>query len=209
MWVRINRVVGSVTIPAIVGIVLVAPEFVDVVLGQRWDGTVPVIRALGWIAILQSLQTLNSGILQARNRTGTLLRFSIMALISNLVAVVAGLPWGIVGVAVALALASTVVEPTLTWLTARTLGVSALALPRALWGVVQATLAMAAAVTAVRALLSPDLPAVGVLALLVATGVVVYVPVCAWRAPEVVDEVGSLIRRRRRAAVTEPQPARP
>jgi O-antigen/teichoic acid export membrane protein len=210
IWLRVNRIVASVTIPGILGLALVTPEFVDVVLGKRWHAAIPVIRALSWVALLQSLQTLNTGILQAQNRTGALFRFSALALIANLTAITVGLHWGIVGVATGFAISSTLVEPYLTWITCRTLGLSALTLPRGLFGVVQATLAMAACILAMRILILPsDLPHGVTLSVLVLTGFLSYLPLCAWRAPEVRREVVSLIRRRRRSTSVdiEPQPA--
>ena len=36
IWIRATRLVGAISIPALVGLVIVAPEFVDLVLGQRW-----------------------------------------------------------------------------------------------------------------------------------------------------------------------------
>ena len=44
-------------------------EVVNVILGERWEEAIPVIRLLAWVGLLQSLQGLNSSILQARDRT--------------------------------------------------------------------------------------------------------------------------------------------
>ncbi len=38
-WIRVNRLVGAVTIPAMLGLVVVAPEFVTVVLGDALGTT--------------------------------------------------------------------------------------------------------------------------------------------------------------------------
>ncbi len=35
IWIRATRLVGAISVPALVGLVIVAPDFVDVVLGQR------------------------------------------------------------------------------------------------------------------------------------------------------------------------------
>ena len=42
-----------------------------VVLGDRWTAAVPLIQMLRWVGLLQSLQTLNTEILQALDRTAT------------------------------------------------------------------------------------------------------------------------------------------
>jgi O-antigen/teichoic acid export membrane protein len=205
-WVRVNRLVGAFTVPATLGLVIVAPEFVTAVLGARWEAAEPVIRLLAWVGLLQSLGTLNSAILQARDRTGTLLRYAVVALAASLVAFAVGLEWGIVGVAAGYALASTVVEPYYAWLTARAVEVPLSALLRGLRGVFEAAVAMTACVLAAKLVLVPEeLQAGWQLLLLVLVGAAVYLPLCAWRAPEVLEELQSL--RRARTTTSPPAPA--
>jgi O-antigen/teichoic acid export membrane protein len=207
-WVRVNRLVAALTVPATLGLAVVAPEFVTAVLGSRWAAAEPIIRLLAWVGLLQSLGTLNSAILQARDRTSTLLRYAVVALAASLPAFVVGLEWGIVGVAAGYALSSTLVEPYYAWLTARALDAPLSALLRGLRGVFEAALAMTACVLAAKLLLIPEeLHAAWRLLLLVLAGVAVYLPLCAWRAPEVLDEIRSVRRARTQAApVAEAQP---
>jgi O-antigen/teichoic acid export membrane protein len=208
-WVRVNRLVGSVTIPASLGLIIVAPEFVAAVLGARWAEAVPIIRLLGWVGLLQSLGTLDSAVLLARNRSGTLLRYAVVALAASLVAFAVGIQWGIVGVAAGYAIVSTAIEPYYAWLTARSLNVSVFILPRALSGVAQAAVAMALCVLAARHVLVGEGVGAGLsLLALVALGVALYVPLCAWRAPEILDEVRDVVRSRRSAStpLVEAQP---
>jgi O-antigen/teichoic acid export membrane protein len=201
-WVRINRLVGAITIPATLGLIVVAPEFVTVVLGERWREAEPVIRLLAWVGLLQSLGTLNSAILRARDRTGTLLRYAAIALVASLVGFTVGLEWGIVGVAAGYAVSSTFVEPLYAWFTARALGISPLALPRGLRGVFEAAGAMAGLLLATKVGLLPgDLHAAWRFVVLILLGFALYVPLIAWRAPEVLAELKD-IRRSRVAKVT-------
>jgi O-antigen/teichoic acid export membrane protein len=207
VWITVNRLVGAVSIPALIGLVVVAPEFVHTVLGEKWSAAVPVIQVLAWVGLMQSLQRLNSSILQARDRTGELLRYSIIVLVASLVAFVAGLPWGIVGVAVAYAIASTLFEPYYTWLTARALEVSLWTFVRGLFGVVQASLAMLACLVAAKlVLLDLGVSDAARLGILVALGIAVYVPCCLWRVPEALAEVRSLRRSRKQPSLVHATP---
>jgi O-antigen/teichoic acid export membrane protein len=206
MWLRANRLIGAISIPAMVGLIIVAPEFVATLFGKRWESAVPVIQILAWVGLLQSLQRLNSSVLQACDRTGTLLRYSIVVLFASIVAFVVGLNWGIVGVAAGYAVSSTLVEPYYAWLTARVLDVRPADYARSLSGVAQATVGMAVVVVAAKLwVVSPDLPAAVRLLLLVGIGVVTYLVLAAWRVPELRAELRGL--RRRRAAAAAPQPA--
>jgi O-antigen/teichoic acid export membrane protein len=201
VWYRVNRVVGCLTIPSMLGLAIVAPEFVQLILGDRWHEAIPVIQILAWVGLLQSLQSLNSSILQACDRTSTLLRYAFIALGGSLLGFAGGLHWGIVGVAAGYAIASSFIEPYYTWLTARALGVSAWSFVRNLSGVIQASVVMATCVLAARLVLPEGMSSASRLATLVAVGVVSYLPLCALRAPEIVGDLRAL-----RGRGEEPQP---
>jgi O-antigen/teichoic acid export membrane protein len=207
-WLRVNRLVGAISIPSLLGLMVVAPDFVHVVLGGRWAAATPVLQILAWVGLLQSLQRLNSSILQARDRTGQLLRYSVVVLAASLVAFAVGLHWGIVGVALGYAISSTLVEPYYTWITGRAVGVSLGTFVRSLAGITQASLIMVAAVLGVRMVLTGAGLAAGPrLVICILVGCVVYVPLCIWREPAVVDEIRQLVRRPRgRPAAVEPAP---
>jgi O-antigen/teichoic acid export membrane protein len=211
-WLRVNRAVAAITLPTLLGLIILAPEFVRVVLGDKWAPAIPVLQILAWAGLLQSLQRLNSSVLQARNRTGTLLAFSVLAATSNVAAFAIGLTWGIVGVAAAYAVTNTLLQPLYTLLTARAVQLPVLDSLRNLAGVAIAAAAMGAAVLAVKLMLvDAGVTAAARLPLLVLLGAAVYVPLCMWRTPELVAELRRLVRRTPAHATVpaQPQPSRP
>jgi O-antigen/teichoic acid export membrane protein len=201
-WIRASRLVGAVTIPALFGLVALSTDFVAAVLGERWQGMVTVLQILAWVGMLQSLQTLNSNILQALDRTGTLLRYSVLFFALHLASFAIGLQWGIVGVAAGYAISTTILEPVYTWLTSRALGISMWRFLGAFNGVLLASATMLAAVLGGRLLLvEAGVPAGARLAVLVVLGAAVYAPMAAWLTPEIRGEFAEL--RRGRAAGAE------
>jgi O-antigen/teichoic acid export membrane protein len=193
VWLRVNRAVGALTIPGLLGLIAVAPDFVHVVLGDRWRAAVPVMQILSWVGLLQSLQRFNSSILEARNRTGILLGYAAVALAASVAAFVFGLRYGIVGVAAGYAIACTFVEPFYAWLTGREIGVSLKRFAHTLAGVFAASLVMFLTVLGARMLLVAHGTAAGVrLPVLIALGIAVYVPLCALFEPELVGEARRL-----------------
>lgn len=204
IWIRATRLVGLISIPALVGLAIVAPDFVDVVLGQKWSDAIPVIQILALVGLIQSLQTLCGEVLLALGRANWLLRFTVLWFVASLCSFILGVRWGVIGVAACYAVATALVEPVRTYLTARALGTSPWRVLAALSGVSQAAVLMAAALLLLRsALVAADMPAAARLGILVVAGGVVYVPACLWRAPEVVSEIRVAIggRRRRSEAV--------
>jgi polysaccharide transporter, PST family len=190
LWVRAMRLVGAISIPALMGLTIVASDFVDTVLGERWGEVAPVVQVLAWVGLLQSLQTINSNILLALDRTSTLLRYSVTFFAVHVVGFVVGLHWGVLGVASAYAVSSTIVEPLYAWLTARALNVTPWILLRGLSGVLQASLVMATTVFVVRfALVHADVSTGRRLLIAIVVGAIVYLPILAWRAPEIRQEL--------------------
>jgi len=202
VWLRVVRMVAAVAVPAMLGLVVLAPEFVSTVFGPRWHDAAPVMRILAWVGLLFVLQGLNSVVLQAVGRTRTLLTYSVISFVAGIASFVLGLRWGIVGVAACFAVVSTVMQPLYMSLTAKAVGVGWRECLAAVGGVLQASALVIGAVIAARELLlgAGASPAVTVL-LAALVGALVYVPACWWRAPEVVRDLVTL-RGRRAAAAT-------
>jgi O-antigen/teichoic acid export membrane protein len=203
-WMRAVRMVGTISVPALCGLVVVAPDFVQVVLGDDWSQATPIIQVLAWVGIVQSLQSLNTDVLQARGNARAVFRFSILFTGTHLVAFLIGLHWGVVGVAAAYAISTTFVEPVYTVMTARSLGSSAWKLVLSVRGVFEAALIMAAVVLAARLLLvEAAVPTFPRLVACIALGGLVYIAVYPWRAADGWADIRGILgdalgRRRRR-----------
>ena len=205
-WIRVVRLLAMIAVPALAGLVVVAPDFVHVVLGDRWSEAIPLIQILAWVGLLQALQSINADILQARGNTGTILRYSIVFTTIHIAGFIVGLHWGVIGVAVAYAITTTCIEPWFTWLTARSIGISPWRLVRGLRGVFEAGLIMAGGVLAMRALLvhlgiATEARFGGV----VLFGVVLFGLASWWRAPDAWADLRGILAdvRARRTGVPE------
>jgi O-antigen/teichoic acid export membrane protein len=190
VWLRSVRMVAAIVVPTMLGLSIVAPDFVAAVFSQQWHRAVPVLQILAPLGLAQALQAQNYGILQALDRTKTLLRYTAISTAGYVAAFASGLHWGIVGVSVASLVAGLVLEPLSLLLCAQALGLSPRAWLRSIAGVMQAGAAMAAGLFLVRrGLLHTSLGPAPRLALLVVVGAALYVPLLLWRAPEVLEEV--------------------
>lgn len=198
-WIRATRLVGVISIPALVGLMVVASDFVEVVLGPKWIDATPVIQILAIVGLIQSLQTLCGEVLLALGRANWLLRFTALWFVASLTSFAVGVRWGIVGVAACYAVATLLVEPLRTYIAARALGVSPWRLVVALGGVAQAAALMAVFLLAARpALVAAGVPSAARLVILVVSGGAVYLLCCLWRAPEVSSEIRRAVGRRGR-----------
>ncbi len=201
LWLRSLRLMAAITMPAMLGFVVVAPELVDVVFGHRWHDATPVIQILATVGIAIGIQNLNGILLQALGRTRLNFRYAGVLFASALISFVVGLNWGIVGVAACFAGVNLFIQPVYLHLTARSVGIGLRECGQALSGVIQATAATVATALLTRELLIADgVPTTLRLISTIAAAVAVYACAVIWRAPEVVFEVRHLLPRRRATA---------
>jgi lipopolysaccharide exporter len=204
IWLRVNRVLAAFFMPAMLGFVVVAPDFVSTILGDRWQPAVPAARLLALVALIQSLLLLTTLVLTVIGRPRTVFSLSLFSTVASIAGFVAGLPWGIAGVAAGYLVATVVVAPAFVVVTSRALELDAWMLPRAVRGIALAAVAMALLVAAFRLLLIEAGVGEAVrLALAVALGVLLYAGLVAWRTREVAAEARALWR-----AVRSPGSAR-
>ncbi len=109
VWLRVNGLTASLLVPAFLGLVVAAPDFVPVVLGRRWDAVIPVLQFLSVAGVAQSFHAFNGQVYQALGRPGLFLRFMLFSTGVTFSAFVIGLHWGVAGVAASFATARTIV----------------------------------------------------------------------------------------------------
>jgi O-antigen/teichoic acid export membrane protein len=207
-WLRGVRMMALLVVPAMFGVIAVAPEFVEVAFGERWEDAVPVMQILAPVGIFQALVALNHGVLQAVDRTRTQFRFTLVFSAVLIAAFAVGLPWGITGVATAYLVVTALGQPVFIRLTCDAIGLRFRDWLHSVAGVLQAGTVMLLILLAVRQLLlTIDVAASLRLGALVATGVLVYLPLVAWWSPKARAEVRELLRDRGRGRPSPPRPS--
>jgi O-antigen/teichoic acid export membrane protein len=198
-WLRGNRLVAAVSVPAFVGLVVVAPDFVTGVLGERWHRAIPVLQLLCIAGLSQSLQSLNHSVLQALDRTGVLLAFMIFSTTVTVASFVIGLHWGVVGVAAGFAAARTIVLPIFSTIVCRVAQMNTLVFARSIWLPLEASAAMGALAYALRlGLVQLGMPAAARLATTVVVGAFFYLALLVRYDPALIAEARAFIPRRAR-----------
>ena len=200
VWLRVLRLLGAALIPAMIGFIVVAPDFVVVILGDKWRSAVPVLQLLALVALAQSFALSGQRVLAAVDKTKVVLRFAALDAILTLAAFAVGLQWGIVGVSLCYVVVSVPLQVLYMALTARAVDASLADVARTLAGVALATAVMAGACLGARLfLVSAHVGAPVRLGLVIAVGIVVYAAACFLAEPEVLREVRN-VRSRRHSA---------
>ena len=199
-WLRSKRVSSAALIPCFATCAIVAPDLVPVAFGSKWHAAVTPLQLLCVAGIAHSLVALNQSVLTARGKGGSLLRLNLIMSVVTLTAFVAGLPFGIVGVAGFYAAARWLMVPVDTWITTRNVGFSFWTSIRSGLGILPLTAAAGAGAYALRAfLVAEHVPAALRLLAVGAAFFVIYIVLLRLFAPTVVADVRDGLRRRGKA----------
>lgn len=132
-YLRLLEKVALLTMPAAALMVATSDWIVRVVLGPGWEGAAAIFTWLGIAAAFQPLSNTTGWLFVSQARTGEMFRWGIIGGSTAVVAIVAGLPWGPVGVAAAYATTDVVLRtPLLFWMVGRRGPVSSADLYRAM-----------------------------------------------------------------------------
>lgn len=105
-FLRAVSAIALVSFPAMTGLALVASPFVNAFLGQKWLPAIPVISTLAAVGAIQSLTILTGAIYLSKGRADWLFRWSIVVSLVYVAAFLAGIYWGLNGVATCYLLAN-------------------------------------------------------------------------------------------------------
>jgi O-antigen/teichoic acid export membrane protein len=104
-YIKVNKTLSLITFPLLVGLVSLAPEFVNVFYGQKWAPIVVPIQILCVAGAIKSIMHNNGAILYARLRPDIAFRWALLQLVTIPFPLIVGASHGIVGIAITLAVA--------------------------------------------------------------------------------------------------------
>jgi len=196
LYLKTTRVIALVTFPLMIGVAASAENFTAVVFGPQWREMVPVLRILAIVGMVQSVTSLAGNLYWVSNHTSLRLRVILPIQALQVLGIVVGLKWGILGVSVGYAAASLVTAPFDCYYAGMLVG---LGLPRflsSLRGVFFCAVAMGLAVAGLGALLPAGLSPFAAFGLQASAGVAVYAGLLHSFSVEGYDEMRALVRDR-------------
>jgi PST family polysaccharide transporter len=105
-FLKMARYISIITFPMMIGLLVLAPEFVRVVFGAKWERAIFIIQIFSLIGLLQSIGHTNGWIYLSQGRTDIQFRWGIFSFLLIVPSFIIGLRWDVEGVAVAYALVS-------------------------------------------------------------------------------------------------------
>jgi PST family polysaccharide transporter len=200
MFRQIMQKLALLTMPAFTIAAVVADWLVRILFGPAWEQATPLVALFSLTAAYLPVLIAVSLLYMTQARTGELVRATLVDGILCVISILAGLPWGVVGVAASIAVGGFVVRlPIAFWLAGRRGPVGVRHILTAIAPAATAAVIAAAAVWLMRhEILVEPLPSVSALLLTGATGLAaVVLAVLGW--PETRREILAVLGLGRRS----------
>lgn len=109
-----------ITMPGVVFMIFTADWLIEVVLGSQWSGASAIFAWLGVAALTQPIGNSTGWLFISQGRARDMFHWGILGGTIAMISIIAGLPWGAVGVAMSYALIGVFVRtPLLIWFVGR------------------------------------------------------------------------------------------
>lgn len=109
MFLKAQRILVLINVPAMLGLVVLADVFILSVLGKQWLGMTTVLQIMAFVGAQKTIGALLTNLYLATGRTDLSFKYGTLFRLLLIGSIVAGLPWGIEGVALSYAIARTIV----------------------------------------------------------------------------------------------------
>ena len=183
-----------VGLPVFFGLFAVAPDLVVVLLGDKWQQSIPIVRALAFVGILQTMLYFNRPVVMACGKPAWIFRLTLLNAVAHVLAIVLVIHWGIVAVAIAFAARSYIFAPILVWMVWKLIRFSPWDGLRLIAAPSIATAALLLVVFGARYLLAGLLEPPTLLAISILLGAAVYTAVILLIAPTFTAKARELLR---------------
>jgi len=104
---EIIQVTMAIISPIMFLIAALSEPAVNLLFGEKWLGSVPYIQVLSWVAVLYPLHALNINALKVKDRSDLVLKIGFVKKAVSFSILVASIPYGVFGIVVGQAVAST------------------------------------------------------------------------------------------------------
>ncbi|NMC34773.1 MAG: lipopolysaccharide biosynthesis protein [Veillonellaceae bacterium] len=131
-YLKVVALLGCISMPAVMYLVVMAREVVELLLGGRWREAASIYMLLGISAIGQPIASTTGWLFVSQGRTKEMFRWGVIGSTLTVCAIVLGLPWGPKGVALAYSVFNCAAAPLLFYYACRKGPVGALDIVRAI-----------------------------------------------------------------------------
>jgi PST family polysaccharide transporter/lipopolysaccharide exporter len=196
VWLNGFVTLAAVALPALFGLIAVAPDIIPLAFGSQWHSAVPVVQILAVFLMVRTLQTWNTPVMDALGKPHVAMAINAAALIALVPGLWIGSRYGIEGAAVAFSVVTFVFGELPSFvITTRAINLKMLYVLKSVWGIILSSACMCVAVIFLRHALEDAGIGVSLRVVLCgAAGVLTYVGCLLLTARSVANELARSAR---------------
>jgi len=115
----VTQLTCAIAFPTFLGVVVLAPELVIFLFGEKWLPSIPIMQALSFVGIARAVTFFQGSVFVSMGKPSWWLMLNVLNVILNLIGFFISFQWGIFAVAVASAIRSFLVFPVGQWAVSR------------------------------------------------------------------------------------------
>lgn len=113
---KATQLTSFISFPAFSGVFILAPELVNVMFGDNWEASIPVMQVLVMAGILQSVSYFNATVMLAKGKPSWRLILNCFNAVLNVIGFMIAVDHGIVAVAIAFVISNYLLVPAHLWI---------------------------------------------------------------------------------------------
>lgn len=121
--IKVTGLLSFVTIPPMLLIAVASPQLIEVVLGREWSATAPILTVLAVAGARETVFSVTQSLMRAMGAGKLVLRYELLATGLQLIGIVTGLQFGLLGVALGFTVAGFLLSPVMLLIQRRLSGV--------------------------------------------------------------------------------------
>jgi O-antigen/teichoic acid export membrane protein len=112
----VSELTSFIAFPAFIGLAVLAPELIEVLFGEKWLPSVPVIQVLSVVGIMHAIGYPQSAATMAVGKPSWQLKMNCLNATANFISFAIVVRWGIIAVAAAYSIRACLFLPISTWI---------------------------------------------------------------------------------------------
>ncbi len=105
-YLKVNKYISTITFPLLAGLIMVAPDFIPIVFGEKWAPMIVPLQILCVAGALKSVLTTVGSIFLSKGHSDIQFKWNVFTAIVLPIAILIGIRYGITGVAMAITIMS-------------------------------------------------------------------------------------------------------
>ena len=119
-YLKAISIIALITMPGVVFMMVMSKELIRIILGSQWEGASPIFSVFAIGAIMQPISNTTGWLFVSQGRSRDMFRWGLIGSTITVVAIIVGLPWGGLGIAVSYTFFGYLGMPLLYWFVGRT-----------------------------------------------------------------------------------------